>query len=290
MNQKYDKLVYPLNLPIGYVHNELLDYLKSFILDNNTTNELEGYLSEDFNRFIYTLDLIQNEEGKLLEIGSNPYFNSILLKKFRKYKTYHTNFFGDEYTGPYIQTMKSSKFNEVYDFTFKNHNIETKDIPFSDKFDIIVLCEVFEHFTNNPMDVLLRIKKSLMQYGTLILTTPNVNRLENVAKMLAGSNIYDPYSGYGPHGRHNREYNKHELHLLLSHLGFEIEIMFSSDVHENRSNNFFNTDILYDNLKFREHDLGQYIFIKAKNVRIAKQCKPTWLYRSYPLSEMCVEK
>ncbi len=36
-----------------------------------------------------------------------------------------------------------------------------------------------------------------------------VSRLENVCRMIAGVNIYDPYSGYRPYGRHNRENNKH---------------------------------------------------------------------------------
>jgi hypothetical protein len=59
-----------------------------------------------------------------------------------------------------------------------------------------------------------------------------VSRLENVAKMIAGANIYDPYSGCRPYGRHNREYNKHELYLLLNYLGFTIDAMFTADVHE----------------------------------------------------------
>lgn len=183
--------------------------------------------------------------------------------------------------------MKSDLYDESYSFDFPNHNIEHSDIPFDTEFDVIVFCEVLEHFTNDPMEVLLRIKKSLKKDGTLILTTPNLNRLENVAKMLAGSNIYDPYSGYGPYGRHNREYNKHELFSLLTHLGFEIEIMFSSNVHADRSKHYFDTEKLRELLTFRENDLGQYIFIKAKNAKEANLGKPSWLYRSYPSNELC---
>lgn len=286
----YDKLEYPLTLPKGYTHMQLFEYMVSFKLDGDNSNELKPYLEEDFNRFIYTLSLIPDEPGTLLEIGSNPYFNSILIEKFRQYTNYHTNFFGDDYSGSLVQTMKSEIFAEEYSFEFINHNIETTDIPYENNyFDCIVFCEVFEHFTNDPMAVLLRIKNSLKENGTLILTTPNVNRLENVARMLAGANIYDPYSGYGPYERHNREYNKHELFLLLNHLGFEIEIMYSSDVHENRSNDFFDTDLIHKFLKFRENDLGQYIFVKAKNVKKANLCKPSWLYRSYPSDSICNE-
>ena len=95
--------------------------------------------------------------------------------------------------------------------------------------ELIFQLNTIEHL-ENPWHFLREVSRVLKDGGKLILTTPNVNRLENVSKMLAGANIYDPFSGYGPYGRHNREYNKHELFLLLSHVGFEIEIMFSSDV------------------------------------------------------------
>ncbi|CAH2771099.1 MAG: hypothetical protein CBARDCOR_1238, partial [uncultured Caballeronia sp.] len=82
--------------------------------------------------------------------------------------------------------------------------------------------------------------------GTLVLTTPNVNRLENVARMIVGANIYDPYSDYGPYGRHNREY-KHELYTMLTYLGFPVEEIFTADVNPNLSANYLdpkNSDLL----------------------------------------------
>jgi hypothetical protein len=142
------------------------------------------------------------------------------------------------------------------------------------------------------MSAILRIKNGLKDNGTLILTTPNVNRLENISKMISGSNIYDPYSGYGIYGRHNREYNKHELWLLLSHLGFEIEEVFTSDVHQNNSDFYFPVKEFSKNIvhtKNRKFDLGQYIFIRARNAAPANLCKPNWLYRSYAEHEMCKE-
>src|SRR3989440_9270321 len=62
--------------------------------------------------------------------------------------------------------------------------------------------------------------------------------LENVCRLIAGENIYDPYSGYGPYGRHNREYNRDELAKLLVFAGFEIEVLFSADVHESLAAHF----------------------------------------------------
>ena len=86
---------------------------------------------------------------------------------------------------------------------------------------------------------IMNLNKVLRQNGTLILTTPNVSRLENVAKMLQGSNIYDPYSAYGMYGRHNREFTVCEIENILRHCGFEVEDIFTSDVHGNASDSYY---------------------------------------------------
>lgn len=287
----FPQILHPIQYPNGETELSLLNYLKGFRLDGSSGSELENYLKEDFKRFVYTLNLLPEpqHDSSLLEIGANPYFTSILIKKFTNYWLSCTNYFGiNGGIGKQIQTNKSK--SEVFEFEYANHNIETDDIPFDRKFDVILFCEVLEHLTNDPMQAILRIKNSLNKDGILVLTTPNVNRLENISKMIAGSNIYDPYSGYGIYGRHNREYNKHELSLLLSHCGFEIEEMFSSDVHHNRSNDFFpvkNISKIIHSIRHRSLDLGQYIFLRAKNSSPANSRKPTWLYRSYADSELC---
>ncbi|MEM7062890.1 MAG: methyltransferase domain-containing protein [Cyanobacteria bacterium P01_B01_bin.77] len=288
----FPEVLYPIEYPDGETEHSLLNYLKDFRLDGHIGNELENYLSQDFKRFVYTLNLVSTEDsyGKsLLEIGANPYFTSILLEKFTAYNLFYTNYFGSENT-VLRQIHRNKNKGEKFEFNFANFNVDADEVPFSEKFDVVLLCEVIEHLVIDPVLAILNIKKALKKNGVLILTTPNVNRLENVAKMIAGANIYDPYSGYGAYGRHNREYNKHELFMLLSHLGFEIELMFSSDVHPNLSNNFCSLQKLAEiiqTFKNRELDLGQYIFIKAKNTREAKSCKPQWLFRSYPSSDLC---
>ncbi len=287
----FPKILHPIQYPKGQTEKDLLNYLRGFNLDGATGDELKSYLEEDFKRFVYTLNLVPNtySGASLLEIGANPYFTSILLKKFTNLRLFFTNYFGATGVSG-KQTQRNLSTNEVFEFEFINTNIEVDDIPYGEKFDVILFCEVLEHLTSDPVGTILRIKKSLKEDGTLILTTPNVNRLENVLRMISGSNIYDPYSGYGIYGRHNREYNKHEIFMLLTHCGFKIEEMFSSDVHDNRSNNYYPVESIAKDIlsiKNRDLDLGQYIFIRAKNLSSAKFCKPSWLYRSYPANELC---
>ncbi len=290
VHSAFPKMVHPIQYPSGETEESLLNYLQGFRLDGATGNELDNYLAQDFKRFVYTLNLLpKQQQGSLLEIGANPYFTSILLETYSQYSLFFTNYFGIE-GGVSKQVQENKAANKVFEFEYANHNIDESALPFDEKFDVVLFCEVLEHLINDPMQALLRIKASMVDNGVLILTTPNVNRLENIAKMIVGSNIYDPYSGYGIYGRHNREYNKHELSLLLSHCGFEIEEMFTSDVHFNHSDSIFPVNKLAQHIadiSYRDLDLGQYIFVRARNVAPAKECKPSWLFRSYPEAELC---
>jgi len=285
----YPRLTHPLSLPDGRNEDELRSYLAGFSLDGAPPTELANYLNEDFRRFVYTLSLVPDVDGKLLEIGANPYFTTILLKRFRRMRIECTNYFGISGGGS-TQSVRNANTGDEYTFEFLNNNIDVEDIPFQGPFDVILFCEVIEHLVADPIGALRRIKDKLTPGGSLILTTPNVNRLENIAKMMSGQNIYDPISGYGVYGRHNREYNKHELYLMLDHLGFDLDALFSSDVHSNHSNLYYPTDAIAKHIHAtpnREHDLGQYIFLRARNSRPAKEGKPKWLYRSFPEGELC---
>ncbi|GAH18757.1 unnamed protein product, partial [marine sediment metagenome] len=233
---------------------EIYQYLSSYRLEDALDNEQSYYLKEAFKRVLYTLAIIPEGNGKLLEIGSNPYYMSMLIRKFTGYELYFSNYFSTEYQGKRgIQYKINDENGDKIGFQFDHFNIEGDDIPFEDGFfDVILFCEIIEHLIHDPMKALLNIKKMLRPDGYLIFSTPNIARLENVAKLLVGENIYDPYSGYGPFGRHNREYSKHELFLMLTQLGFEIETMFTSDVAENFTDQIIHVSNFFDLVEYRK--------------------------------------
>ena len=280
----------PLPLPDGVDEQTLRAFLGSVRIDGSPEDELAGYFAEDFHRFVRTWGLVRDRSGTALELGGNPYFTTVLLKEYTELDLTLANYFGPEFPGPNHQTVTwtdvaGEAHSEVFEFA--HFNIEDDPFPFDDDaFDVVLFCEIIEHLLMDPIAVLSEIKRVLRPDGLLVLTTPNVNRLENVARMIAGANIYDPYSGYGPYGRHNREYNKHELHLLLTHLGFRVESLESADVHDNRAGNFTSVRPLVDLLGPRALDLGQYLFCAAVNAEDVKPGRPSWLYRSYDASEL----
>jgi len=283
-----------LPLPEDVTEDLLLGYLLSLRIDDAPASELEAYCREDFKRFVHTWGLAQGLTGRALELGANPYFTTTLLQDFTPLDLTLANYFGPGRPAKTVQRVTrrrllpgalGEEFTE--DVESRLFNIEEERFPFEDgEFDVVFFCEILEHLLNDPQAVLLEIKRVLRPGGHLILTTPNVNRLENVARMVAGTNIYDPYSGYGPYGRHNREYNKHELALLLSRMGFDVESLQTADVHDNRSDSFTDPASIVPLVTFRQVDLGQYLFSRSRNQAPAAPLKPSWLYRSYPPGEL----
>lgn len=283
----------PLPLPAKISEQKLFDFVTSVRVQDAPEVEMRNYGIHDFRRFVFTLGLTAEIKGKCLELGGNPYFTTMLLKKFTELDITLANYFGQSYIGECTQIVDYrdlvSGEKKTEKFTFQHFNIEDERFPYADgEFDLVIFAEIIEHLLNDPCKVLREIKRILKPNGTLILTTPNVARLENVTKLISGTNIYDPYSGYGPYGRHNREYNRHELDQLLRFEGYEPTVSFTADVHGNNAETFCNLENIAKLLRFRENDLGQYIFIKsiARSDKLNKK-RPSWLYRSYPQGELC---
>ena len=274
-----------------YDRDTILASLKTLSMKGVSKGSFEAYAEEDCERFMQTVHLLPQAGTEILEIGANPYFTTILANWFRQDLNFTlTNYFrdnsgrgSDEIS---IVHPNSEPFSMTYDYDIVD--IETDRLPYNDNsFDGVLFCEVIEHLTNDPQQALIEISRVLRPGGKLILTTPNVARLENVARLMSGWNIYDPYSGFGPTGRHNREYTKHELSRLLTHCGFDIDVMFTADVHTNRAIDYYpQLAEIAHLLEPRAGDLGQYHFTRWTKARKPSSLKQSWLYRSYSPSVM----
>jgi SAM-dependent methyltransferase len=278
----------PLPLPPGVTEQQLFDFVTSVRVQDAPGAEMRAYGTHDFRRFVYTWGLSRGVTGTCLELGGNPYFTTMLLKQYSDLDVCLGNYFGHLSNSEHTQTVDyidiESKQKKSQTLAYQHFNVENDLFPYETaSFNLVIFAEIIEHLLNDPCKVLREIKRVLKPGGTLILTTPNVARLENVASLVNGTNIYDPYSGYGPYGRHNREYSRAELMDLLSFEGFEISECFTADVHTNYAANNAPLAKLSGLLRARQNDLGQYIFMKVTSkAEIAAVKRPSWLYRSYP--------
>lgn len=282
-----------IELPEGWSLTEVFDLLSTLSIEKAPPAEIEGYLREDFERFLITWSLVRECTGKALEIGANPYFTTVLLREFTDLELSLTNSFDSVSTAVASQHVAyrdprpagTIEVDELIEY--RSLNVETAGFPWPDGyFDVVVFCEVIEHLLSDPLRALIEIHRVLKPGGTVLVSTPNVARLENVARMVAGVNLYDPYSGYGPYGRHNREFTRHELVQLLEFAGFSAGVHFTADVHAHHTASFVDPVRLAPLVVGRLPDLGQYIFCRATKTGAPRAGRPSELYRSLPADSL----
>jgi glycosyltransferase involved in cell wall biosynthesis/SAM-dependent methyltransferase len=278
----------PLPLPPGWSEEDLRRMISSVQVEDASLEELRPYVEADFKRFVYTLSLVPEQTGqRILELGANPYFTTTLLRKFRSADLHLANFF-DKPGREGKQKVTIHSTGEVIEYAFQQFNIEAEKFPYDDNsFDVVLFCEIIEHLLTDPVHALTEIRRVLKPGGDLVLTTPNVARLENARKIIAGENVYDPYSGHGPYGRHNREYTQEDLFSLLTANGFTVRTIFTADVHPEPAGSSVSLRALAPLLRNRQTDLGQYIFCQCSVNSESKQLtsdRPSWLYRNRPNS------
>ncbi|MEX2099853.1 MAG: class I SAM-dependent methyltransferase [Acidimicrobiia bacterium] len=281
----------PLPVPVGTTEDDVRALLDSVSVDGAPPAELAAYAADAFGRLLHTWGMVAVEHGRALEIGANLYFMTVLLAEHTSLELELTNWFGDGRPDTLVQVVEYTEpaagKSRRLELTSSLVDIERAAMPYEDDvFDLVVFCEVLEHLTEDPLAALVEIRRVLRPGGVLVLTTPNVARLENVVRMVLGENIYDPYSGYGPTGRHNREYSRHELHLLLEHVGFAVEDSFTADAHPDVAPLLPRYAEVAPLVTFRSPDLGQHLFVRARLAAEPCPGRPAWLFRSYPEGEI----
>jgi SAM-dependent methyltransferase len=275
----------PVPVPDGLTLDVLESMFRTFSVKDAPPGHLDVYLDDSFWRFCHTWSLVREETGRCLELGANPYFTTRLLEDYTALDLTLVNYYG--YDGETSETVSylAPTATERVEREYKTvmFNVEEDVFPFdTGSFDVVLFCELLEHLLMNPVAVLGEIRRVLKPGGTLVLTTPNVARIDNAAAMVVGRNIYDPYSGFGPYGRHNREFTRHELHHLLEFTGFEVEHSFTADGHPQDPARMDRYREVSPLLEFRFPDLGHYVFVRARSAGDPQAGLPSFLYRDWP--------
>ena len=241
-------------------------------------DESNAYLDDSLERFRVTMAVLESVPAnvQVLELGSNPYFLTRLLRR-RGYHVTCANYFGPQHaepTGSQTATRSSDKGTETFDYD--HFNIEVGSFPYAgDSFDLVLFCEILEHLPFDPINALGEIHRVLRQgSGQLLVTTPNPARAGNVARILRGENVYESLSGYGPYGRHNREYTLDELRRLLESNGFVVTEAFTADVHAHDQH------LLPSGPNIVTENRGDNHFVLARAEGRDRWHYPDWLFSS----------
>jgi hypothetical protein len=137
---------------------------------------------------------------------------------------YLTNFYGDTHPAIGQQIIRSERYQEAYECNYVSINVERDPLPYpNETFDVVLFCEVIEHLTQDPTFALAELHRVLKPDGYLLVTTPNVFRVQHLLYMMGGRhNLFHPYSGHGVYGRHQREYGMGELTDLVQGCGYTV--------------------------------------------------------------------
>ncbi len=275
-------------LPTGLTEEKLMQAFTGITIDDSKPGDLDGYALDAFYRCIHSWQLVQNETGRCLELGSNPYFITYLLREHTNLELSLANYFGgEEGKRTQVFTWDDGSGRQSANLDFDHFNLEESRFPYDDaSFEVVVFCEIIEHLLMNPVHTLKEIRRVLKPDGLLVVTTPNVARMNNVLAMADGLSIYDPYSGFGPYGRHNREFTMHELVQLLKFTGFEPETTFTADAHHVDYSGHPRFQDAIRMVDWRRNDLGQYLFAAVRATKAPEHGLPATLFRSYPEGEI----
>ena len=189
------------------------------------------YLRDGWTRIQVVFSILAALQARgvrqVLELGSNPYLLTLLLRRRLDLEMELANYFGPSLeAGHYTHVAELD--GERLEFPYSHFNVESDPFPYPDaSFDCVIFCEILEHLLLDPSRALAEMARVVRPGGYLVISTPNATRLPQLYLMALGRNVYDGYSPHGPYGRHNREYTLPEVVDLMGRHGFEA---FSSDV------------------------------------------------------------
>lgn len=169
--------------------------------------ERKEYFNLHYWRYAETLTEMVSWSGKrILDIGITPGHLAMALKGLGCEVSGVTD-------GRLLHEMRGRWAAE--ELTVSRAVVDREPLPFADdSFDGVLFTEVLEHLLYDPRKLVDEIYRVLRPGGEVIVSTPNVLRVENRIKIILGRNIYPaPERFYVSdlYRRHNREYTMQEL-------------------------------------------------------------------------------
>jgi SAM-dependent methyltransferase len=176
--------------------------------------ERKEYFNFHYWRYAETLTECTNwADGRVLDIGAVPGHVSMALRRLGC-EVHGITDHEPSGEGRYGQDNLSTRwFKEGITLHYAVIDREPLPLP-NDSFDGVLFTEVLEHLVYDPRSVVQEIYRILKPNGELVVSTPNVTRIENRIKILMGRNVYPKENDFyfsNLYMRHNREYTLKEV-------------------------------------------------------------------------------
>ncbi len=225
------------------LHNYIMEVFNNILCDGKQMNQIcapipnvgpQGTILRSIPELCWTttwsneiIDWIYEKHGNgndekldMLEIGPGKGVLSLVVKKINEsininWLMYETNEQSEKAVQGRYTSYPANQFPCYYGM------IENPKYHIEEKFDLIVMTEVMEHFNTNPIPVFQKIAGMLKENGRLYVSTPNGPHLF----------IYDDWKQmpdyldveHYEHIGHAYQYTKNEMDDLFEKCGLEIE-------------------------------------------------------------------
>jgi 2-polyprenyl-3-methyl-5-hydroxy-6-metoxy-1,4-benzoquinol methylase len=179
----------------------------------------EHYLEVHAERYRATLELLGPGKGnRLLDVGAFPGHLSLAARHL-----------GFEVYGLTGRAESTTSLGLVRDRFSRNQipiamaDVESEPFPYGDEFfDVVLASEIIEHLHYNPYRLLRESFRVLRPGGSILISTPNLTRLDNFLRLWEGRSIHSEIKGRFDESfsailsaRHLREYTAGELSYML---------------------------------------------------------------------------
>lgn len=269
--------------------DDLTEYLDGWQIDSLANETIKERLSRSLEKFQRTLEYLPSASGRVLEIGAVPFFLSSVLYRRGKFDLELVDFsippVGESFT-IFDQRIVDGNNVEEIKFSATAFDIEAERFPYdNEEFDGVIMCDVLQRLTRDPVAVLAEVHRLLKDGGWLLITTPNASYYGNLLKVWMARNIYSAYSNRSSIDRDNRQYTIPEFRDLFDDVkGLVIDRLQGLQVSSDRGSDWrlrFVRSII--RLVKRKGLNEEYIFCTAHKKGEFYPVRSSWLYQNYAL-------
>lgn len=227
--------------------------MRVFVVEQATgiwgnNSQQTSYYKMNARRYAATARILQNRIGpgplRVLNIGYSPIWSLLLRTYLPLWEQHHGDIQLNPMLVPAQRPSRGSSDVELRPVLAPAQgsppllvdrvdmfDAEKDRFPYEDGFfDVVIVAELIEHLLLDPMFTVSEANRVLKMGGSLVVTTPNVARLDAVKSLLEhGGDHPFTCSAYAEKG-HHREYTPAEIQLLLVAGGFGIDFFDTFNV------------------------------------------------------------
>jgi glycosyltransferase involved in cell wall biosynthesis/SAM-dependent methyltransferase len=248
-------------------------------VEDGSRNYVETHLTRLQKTLAITPPAVEGD--RILEMGAYLQITPA-LKNHLGYTEVRGCYYGP--TGKTDDRRVTSESGEEFECTIDLFDAEKDCFPYADgHFGTVLCCELLEHLTTDPMNMMGEINRVLRTGGHLVLTTPNVASLRALAAILQGfhpqlfSAYIQPKNGVVD-ARHAREYTPAEIRQLLESSGFEVTLLETGPFRDEPKPEYAWVEHLLERYMLTQEHRGEGIYAVGRKTGPIRQRYPAWLY------------